>query len=177
MLLLQVHTLMQQSQAMSAQQLQAFAAQVQAVQAQGQLPGAAAPQQAVATGTQQPGAALMPQLPQMSGAIAKPCSPSPAQLPAAQPAAVMPALQQPAAGMPAFPGMLRGSGEQLAAPESSAPGRLLAVQVGLASQIALEHMHVGASLHHTQAPVVRPGHGGLCLVVRRCSAGMEQCSL
>ena len=158
MLLLQVHTLMQQSQAMTAQQLQAFAAQTQAVQIQGQLPGAAALQQAAAGGVQQPGAAPMPQLPQMSGVVANPRrpmsgqlpgaaalqqaaaggaqqpgaalmpqppqmsgvtanphSPSPAQLPAAQPAAVLPAFQ----------GMLRGPGDQLAAP---------AVQVGKASQ-------------------------------------------
>ena len=122
MLLLQVHTLMQQSQAMTAQQLQAFAAQAQAVQAQGHPPAAAAPQKAAAGGAQQPGAALAPQLAQMSGVAANPRSPSPAPLPAAQPAAVMPAP----------PGVPRGSGEQLAAPDSSAPGRLPAMQVGQA---------------------------------------------
>ena len=158
MLLLQVHTLMQQSQAMTAQQLQAFAAQTQAVQVQGQLPGAAASQQAAAGGVQQPGAALMPQLPQMSGATANPRRPMSGQLPGAaalqqaaaggaqQPgAALMPQppqmsgvtanprspspTQLPAAQpavLPAFQGMLRGPGDQPAAP---------AVQVGKASRM------------------------------------------
>ena len=209
--LLQVHTLMQQSQAMTAQQLQAFAAQVQAGQGQGQLPGAAASQQAAAGGAQQPGTAFTPQPPQMSGVAANLRSPFPGQLPGAaapQPAAaggaqqpgagaaLMPQLPQmsgaaanprspsPAqlsgaqlpAAMPAFSGMLRGPGEQLAAPDSSAPSRLPAMQVGQASKMASECMHSGALLHHPQVPLAWSGHGSLCLMVRQCAAGMAQSS-